>query len=95
MESEIFTLNERGAAVPASNRDEWEDWICDDRNRFIAKTTVPDGKVSTIFLGFYDQGCLFETMILGGPLDGLCHGSRTRDEAILEHDDMVKRAKGV
>jgi hypothetical protein len=67
-------------------------------NRIVAQTQVTAGiKVSTAFIGIDDNyfgngpPLLFETMVLGGPLDGIQERSSTWEEAEIMHREMVSR----
>lgn len=68
-------------------------------NRIVAKTTVGEARVSTVFLGL-DHGfghgppLLFETMIFGGPHDQYQERCSTWDEALAEHAKAVKLVEG-
>jgi hypothetical protein len=93
--SEIFyKLNPDGSIEPCSI-DEWGRMFQDLHGRTIAKDRDECGddsiEVSTVFLGmdhrFSGKGppVLFETLVFGGPLDGLMERYCTRDEALAGH----------
>lgn len=78
-------------------RDEHREmWLGGPDARRVAKTTIGDVEVSTVFLGFdhnwSDHGdpILFETMIFGGPHDSYQWRYRTWDEAEAHHKAVVK-----
>lgn len=95
MDLPLYMLDANGHPVECFNRGEWDAWMAEDTHRFLIRT--PIGRtviVSTVFLGHTDEnGCLFETMILGGELDGLVKTALSRDEAQSLHDEMAARAK--
>lgn len=66
--------------------------------RHIGETEVNGVRVSTVFLGIrHGWGTRpqwFETMIFGGPLDGLQHRYETHDEAVAGHEFVVALARG-
>lgn len=71
-------------------------WFENADNRRVAKTEVPDGEVSTIFLGIdhaFGDGppILWETMVFGGPLDGEQVRYTSRSGAVTGHEAMVAR----
>ena len=59
-------------AIPVSSAREWGEWFENSNDRFLARTTIDDIMVSTVFLGVdYNFGgvgdpLLFETMIFAG-----------------------------
>lgn len=79
-----------GKPVPVS-MDEWSVWFANIDNRRIDLTDITDSgiTVSTVFIGIGDD--LFETLVFGGPLNGLMQRYATLDEAKQGHNDVVKR----
>lgn len=80
-------------AVPYA---EWAQWIRQgfDKTKRVAKTTVGDANVSTVFLGLdnsWDGGTpvLFETMVFGGPYSEDQWRYCTWDEAVAGHERIV------
>lgn len=78
----------------------WGTWFETNREkRLVAKTTVGDQKVSTVFLGMDhswdgDKPLWFETMIFGGPLDSDYQTRcETWEEAEKMHEEAVKIAE--
>lgn len=73
----------------------WAYWM-ETANRHVAKTDIAHVYISTVFLGL-DQGngngnpVLFETMIFGGPLDGMQLRYHTWEEAEIGHQETVER----
>jgi hypothetical protein len=67
----------------------------DEDYKIVAKTTVGQYEVSTVWLGMnhqYDEGppLIFETMIFGGDRDGeLWNRYPTETHAIVGHDQAV------
>jgi hypothetical protein len=58
-------------------------------------TKLPNGRVSTVFLGTNTELCgpplVYETMIFGGPLDQEQERYASRAEAIAGHTRMIDR----
>lgn len=83
-------------AVKCSSLMEWATWF-DKAERWVARDTIGDSVVSTIFLGcdhsFGDPPLLFETMVFGGALDQEMDRYRTWEEAELGHQNMVDRVR--
>lgn len=83
--------------VPCDDLIEWARWFeASIHVRAVAKTTVGDARVSTVFLGLdhrFDAGppLLFETLVFDGPLDGEMDRYSTWAEAQCGHDAMVAR----
>lgn len=55
--------------------------------------TVRDARVSTVFLGIEHHGGMFETMVFGGPLDGIMYRCHTLAEAQEQHCKIVDALK--
>ena len=67
-------------------------------SRFVAKTSLENGMISTVFLGIdhnWGNGkpLFFETMVFDGPLDGEMARYHTWDEALQGHKAMVERVR--
>jgi hypothetical protein len=78
---------------------EWASWF-ENTDRTVAKTTVGrdahKAEVSTVFLGLdhsFGTGppLLFETLVIGGPLDEEMERYSTWDDAEAGHAAMVER----
>src|SRR2546430_11262554 len=75
----------------------WAHWMDSHQHREVARDTVGDVLVSTVFLGinrrFVGDGpaILYETMVFGGPLSNEMDRYTTRDEAIAGHAAMLAR----
>ncbi len=72
----------------------WGKWF-KDVDRTVAKNTIHDIQVSTVFLGMdhaFDGGTplLFETMIFGGEYDNDCWRYHTWDEALHGHNKVCR-----
>lgn len=78
---------------------EWAAWF-QNADRTVARTEVGETLVSTVFLGIdhrFNEGplLLFETLVLGGPLDQEMERYSTWDEATAGHATMVDRVRAV
>jgi len=93
-----YTLDEKGTPVEAPDVITWAKWF-QDAERHVAKETIGEAEVSTVFLGVdhnWGDGppILWETMVFGGPLDqeqDRCSGSREQAEAM--HAEMVAKVR--
>lgn len=73
------------------------------KERIVAKTEVPDGEVSTVFLGinhgYGEKDLWFESMffatVLDHPLDNDCERYETYQEALAGHEAMVRKVSEV
>lgn len=86
-----------GKTVPVDNMVSWGTWY-ETTDRRVAKDTVGDSEVSTVFLGLdhaYGDGppMLFETMVFGGKLDEEMERYSTLEQAQEGHKAMVQRVK--
>jgi len=82
--------------VQHANDDEWFHWYLDYANRRVAKTTIGDIEISTVFtsLNIIPQDmALFETMVFGGPLSGLEEKDATWREAEATHLNITQCVK--
>lgn len=76
------------------SREEWAELFEDFPGRQIGDTEVGDVRVSTVWLGLdhqYGDGppLIFETLIMGGELDGEMWRYPTRKDAVAGHDRAV------
>lgn len=77
----------------------WAHWFENDANRRVAYTEInSEVTVSTVFLGLdhnFGGGppVLFETMIFGGPKDEEMWRYSTWDDAITNHEMIVKKMR--
>jgi len=82
----------------ANSIEEWADWFEHADNRLIKQTQVRAARVSSVFLGIdhsFDtsegaEPILFETMIFGGAYDQFQWRYTTAEEALEDHDKIVK-----
>ena len=84
--------------VPCEDLFKWGAWF-ESAKRHVADDTIGDVRVSTVFLALdhsFREGRpqLFETMVFGGPLDGLCERYATWDEAEQGHRAVLAQIKG-
>ena len=92
-----YKLNDKNEAVEVKDLMEWaKDFETSDRR--VAKDTIDDVKVSTVFLGLDhnfggDTPILFETMIFGGEHAEYQDRYATWDEAVAGHKTAVDRVK--
>jgi len=100
--SGYYVLDDDGNPRPERDLLAWGRWMETARRR-VALTNFAGGFVSTVFLGLDHSFCLdpmadplhyrpvlWETMVFGGKLDGEMKRYRSREEAILGHEAMVK-----
>ena len=76
----------------------WAKWFETTKDRHVARETIGDVDISTVFLGLdhsFDQGppLLFETMIFGGALDQEQDRCTTWEEAEAMHATMCGRVR--
>ena len=76
---------------------EWAQWY-EKADRIVAKTTINDIGISTVFLGIdhswnSDIPVLFETMVFRGKLDGEQERYTTWEDAESGHKRMVQKVK--
>lgn len=98
MKHDKYILDETGSPVAQPDLMEWAVWF-DKSNRHVAKETIGEATISTVFLGMDHQWgdgppVLWETMVFGGSMDqeqDRCSGSREDAEAM--HKRMVDRVK--
>jgi hypothetical protein len=102
----LYVLNDDGNPVLESDVETWADWG-ETHSRFLAQTEFPWGKVSTIFLGiddsFYEvllgadplthKPTLWETMVLGGPLNLSQWQYKSKEDALEGHRRAVEECK--
>lgn len=102
--SDKFILDDNGKVVPEPDLIRWATWFENNSDkRVVARTTICDSKVSTVFLGldysrfseFHEATpILWETMVRGGKLDQDCDRcSGTREQAEAMHAKMVQKVE--
>jgi hypothetical protein len=92
-----YIIDDNHNTIPV-NFQEWGVWMTkNDSKRILRKTFVSeDVEISTVFLGldhnFSGDGnpVLFETMIFGGERDGEMYRYHTYDEAMTDHQAIIK-----
>jgi len=97
---EKYILDENHNLIRCNDLKKWGEWHSDASNRAVAKTTINEVEVSTVFLGVnhnWNPGplILFETMVFGGKLDEEQERCSTWDEALLQHKEMVEQVCAV
>lgn len=101
MTSGKYILDSTGNPIPETDLIKWAMWL-ESSDRQVARDTVGDSEVSTVFLGidhnFSRDGnpILWETMVFGGELDqdqARCSGSREQAEAM--HREMKDKVIGL
>jgi hypothetical protein len=81
----------------------WDEWVKGYKDDFestrrVAKTTIGDMFISTVWLGL-DHGLpdtpplIFETLIMGGVMDQNMWRYSTEEEAVAGHEQAVNLAK--
>ena len=99
-----YILNAAGDPVPCDDLLTWAQWFETVDNRRIAQDRnegpgSPDVRVSTVFLGLDHQWgngppVLWETMVFGGPHDGLQERYTSRAAALQGHQDICRQVLG-
>lgn len=90
----LYYLNSNGEPVQAERTDflALATAFENTENRVVASTRRGAVHVSTVFLMMGDAPLLWETMILGGPLDGHQERAASMEMAILQHLDAKMEA---
>lgn len=83
-------------AVVEPNQNVWAEWF-GKHDRRVARTEIGNAVVSTVFLSLdhsYGDGppMLFESLIMGGPMDQEMRRYSTWEEAERGHADLVQCA---
>lgn len=95
----LYILGSDGRTpIPCADPDEWRDWFLGSpEQRIVAKTQIGVVEVSTAFIGanteadFSIKPHLFETLVRGGPHDGVTSKAATWEEAEQQHKLMCER----
>jgi hypothetical protein len=98
-----WILNERGEPEETDDVLTWGLWFeqaTKERSRIVAQDRderpgAPDVLVSTVFLGLdhsFVPGppVLWETLVMGGPLDGEMRRYTSREEALIGHAEVCQ-----
>jgi hypothetical protein len=102
-----WILNAAGEPEPTDDAMVWGLWFkraSKDRSRIVAqdkdeRAGAPDVMVSTVFLGLDHSfqtdamPVLWETLVMGGPLDGEMMRYTSRDAALAGHAAMCRRVQ--
>jgi hypothetical protein len=92
-----YILDANGTPIECDDLLMWAQWFETATNRRVAYNKIPEGEISTVFLGldhnFGDKGppVLYETKVFGGILDGEQDRYSTVVEAKEGHLKMVER----
>jgi hypothetical protein len=96
-----YILDENGEPVEVDDLMVWAKWLENSGDvRRIARDTIGDVDVSTVFLGLdHNWGMsgpplLFETMIFGGEHDDWQDRYSTKEDALKGHKRAMKMVKG-
>lgn len=95
-----YILNGDGEPEMCDDLMVWGRWMGNHAQRIVAKTKLPAGSVSTVFLGIdhrYKPDApleLFETMVFGGHHDQHQERYATRAEAVAGHARVVAMVEG-
>lgn len=92
----LYTLDDQGEPVACESMLEWSAWFA-TADRQVALDTVGDMRISTVFMGMdhaFNGGppMLWETLIMGGPLDGEGRRYSSRLAAMRGHAEFLARA---
>ena len=90
-----YVLDAAGNPKPEPDLMAWSKWF-EKGDRVVAKTSVGEAEVSTVFLGLdHSFGgsapLLYETMVFGGPFDGEQERYATKDQAQAGHAEWVAK----
>jgi hypothetical protein len=83
------------SAIPEEDLMTWANWF-EKADRVVKKSKLSsDVTISTVFLGLnhnFEEGepLLFETLIFGGTRDGEMNRYSTWDEAVKDHERILK-----
>ena len=95
-----YILNKQGEPVIEGNLVTWAQWFGTVESRRVKVDDLPQGRVSTVFLGIDHNHSLkgppilWETLVFGGKLSGKmdrCSGSH--EQAVAMHERMVEKVK--
>jgi len=77
---------------------EWAESFENPELKIVAQTELPEGEVSTVWLGLDHQfgdgpPLIFETMVFGGELDQECERYSTEEEAKAGHERWIQKVQ--
>lgn len=92
-----YILNRKGEPEPCADVRKWASWF-EYADRRVAFDKLPTADVSTVFLGLdHASGTgapvLWETLVIGGKLDGDTQRYTSKDDAIAGHKATVNRVR--
>lgn len=96
--TDMYVLDAAGNPRPESDTRKWGEAFADGERRTVARDSVGEVDVSTVFLGM-DHGwggalpVLWETMVFGGDLDGEQDRYTSREAAVAGHAAMLARVR--
>lgn len=99
MNRRFYIENPDGSVEASADVLAWEQWWAHADRRVAMDDLGEAGTVSTVFLGIDARldgdgpPLLYETLALGGPLDGTTMHCATRAEARAAHKAMVSRIR--
>lgn len=89
-----YILDKHRRPVRVPKQEDFDKWFSYERNRRVARTEVPGGIISTVFIGLAPVGIddpkLFETMVFGTNRDREKCYYHTWQEAYAGHEKIVK-----
>ena len=94
-----YVLDTDGNPQPEGDLLAWAQWMGAGDNQVLKREQVGHVRVSTVFLGLdhgwgtTDAPLLFETMVYGGKLDGVCERYASRADALAGHAVVVARVE--
>lgn len=97
--SDWYLLDDAGNPVPTDDMSAANALLRDVAKRRVARDDIGGAIISTVFLSLdhqYDAGgppLVFETLVIGGPMDQEMDRYSTRAEAIAGHADMIRRVQ--
>ena len=91
-----YILDTDGHPQPEGDLLAWAQWMGTGDNQILKREQVGRVRVSTIFRGLSHglddtEPVLWETMVFGGKLDGLCERYASRADALAGHAAVVAR----
>lgn len=94
----LYVLDENNKPVPEPDVLTWAAWL-QSEDRHVGYDSIGDALVSTVFLGINSRWLgngdpiLWETMILGGPLDGYQERYCSHEDAVQGHKRALEVAE--
>jgi len=93
-----YVLDTDGNPQPEGDLLAWAQWMGTGDNQILKREQVGHVRVSTIFRGLVHglddtEPVLWETMVFGGKLDGLCERYASRADALTGHAAVVAKVE--